>query len=351
MALTGQELLQVQGVQANGQPAATTFQTTTGAIAELASVEGSLVETAIATVGNGTLTAAALVGGQIARNGPVAAYTDTTDTAANIVTAIGGFVSGSTFIVRIKNATDFTQTLSAGTGVTLPATTINAPFSFYQVFGTVGGTAASPTVVFTHMGSAPIANNITVGNTASTALSTVGAGTITAAGIVAGLTTRSGAQLSAAFTDTTDTANAIIAAQPGMVNKIGTSFWWEYLNTTNAPATIAAGSGVTVSTITIVPPNSWAEYLVTYTAASTLTFAGGKQGYLPNGGTVTMAGTAPVTVSNTNITTFSQVSFTLKSVGGTVGAIPAIKTITPGTGFTVAGTVADVSVYNYNIQG
>lgn len=66
-------------------------------------------------------------------------------------------------------------------------------------------------------------------------------------------------------------------------------------------------------------------------------------------GTVTLTGTTAVTVNNTNITASSQVLFTLKTVGGTVGAYPVIKTITVGTGFTVAGTAADTSTYNYAI--
>lgn len=64
-------------------------------------------------------------------------------------------------------------------------------------------------------------------------------------------------------------------------------------------------------------------------------------------GTVTVNGVTPVAVGNTSITTNSVVTFSLKTVGGTVGAIPTVKTITPGTGFTVAGTASDTSVYNY----
>lgn len=68
-----------------------------------------------------------------------------------------------------------------------------------------------------------------------------------------------------------------------------------------------------------------------------------------NGGTFTMNGATPVTVANTNVTDGSIIIFTLKTVGGTVGAYPAIQTITPGTGFTVAGTALDTSIYNYTI--
>lgn len=71
-----------------------------------------------------------------------------------------------------------------------------------------------------------------------------------------------------------------------------------------------------------------------------------------NGGTVTLNGATPVTVANTNVTANSIIPFTLKSVNaGTVGAAPAIQTITPGTGFTVEGTAGDLGIYNYMIFG
>jgi hypothetical protein len=62
--------------------------------------------------------------------------------------------------------------------------------------------------------------------------------------------------------------------------------------------------------------------------------------------TVVLNGTTPVTVADTGVTNGSIVMFTLKTVGGTVGAIPVVETITPGTGFTVAGTAGDTSTYN-----
>lgn len=66
-------------------------------------------------------------------------------------------------------------------------------------------------------------------------------------------------------------------------------------------------------------------------------------------GTFTANGASAVTVANTAVTANSLIIFTLKTVGGTVGAYPAVKTITPGTGFTVAATASDTSVYNYRI--
>ena len=74
------------------------------------------------------------------------------------------------------------------------------------------------------------------------------------------------------------------------------------------------------------------------------------KGNTSKAGTVTLNGATPVTVANVNISANSVVIFTLKTVGGTVGAVPSIKTITAGTGFTVAGTASDTSVYNFLIM-
>ena len=64
-------------------------------------------------------------------------------------------------------------------------------------------------------------------------------------------------------------------------------------------------------------------------------------------GTVAINGATPVTVVAPLVTANSVIIFTLKTVGGTVGAVPAVQTITPGTGFTVQGTASDTSTYNY----
>ena len=103
----------------------------------------------------------------------------------------------------------------------------------------------------------------------STALTTVGAGTITAAGIAGGVTNRTVS--TAAFNDTTDTAANIIAALPNA--NIGQSIIYTYFNNTLGVATLIGGTGVnSAGTINLVPFNCWAEFLVTYTAASTIVF-------------------------------------------------------------------------------
>lgn len=69
-------------------------------------------------------------------------------------------------------------------------------------------------------------------------------------------------------------------------------------------------------------------------------------------GFFTLNGATPVTVANTNVTANSNIVPTLKTVGGTVGTSgPNVRTITPGTGFTIAGVAGDTSVYNYFILG
>lgn len=262
--LTGNEILYVLGVQANGKPAAITEQTTTGAIAALASAEysGNTV-TNITTVGNGTLTAAALAGGVINRSGPTADYTDTTATAAQLYSQTGSDVN-VTFYTEIKNTVPFLQTLTGGTGITFSGQTIipaNSVGTYLVTF--TNATAA----VFRHVQTVPLTTNALE---VITSLSTVGAGTITAVGIAGAVTSRSGPI--AVFTDTTDTATNIIAAMPNA--HVGQSFEYTYINTTAFTATLTGGTGVTVSVNTLVPANSWARYLVTYTAAATITIAG-----------------------------------------------------------------------------
>ncbi len=184
------------------------------------------------------------------------------------------------------------------------------------------------------------------GALAITAISTVGAGSLTAAAIVGGIVTRSGSQTNTAFTDTTVAASAIIAAMPDP--DVGEVFIWRYVNNTNAPATLAGGSGVTLSAT--VPANSTATFAIKYTAANTLVATIlGKTPPSTTSGTFTCNGVTPVTVADTNVTANSNIVVTLKTVGGTVGAIPAIKTITAGTGFTIAGTASDTSTYQYLI--
>lgn len=341
ITLNGTEVIYVLPVQSNGRLAAETAQTTTAAIAGLASSFQNDSPTAVTAATGTTFTAAQLLTGLINRTGPTANFTDTTDTAANIVAALGGVV-GQSFYIDIKNATAFTETLAGGTGITFSSSTVILPNSIAEFLVTITSATAA---VFNHVFTTVISP--LVGET-STSLATVGAGTITGAGIVGGLVVRSGAQSSTPFTDTTDTAANIIAAQ---INAhIGVSWIFTYQNTTNAAATISGGTGVTVSGVTSIAANSTANFLATYTAANTITLQGYQMSAQPNTGTFTATGASAVIVANTAVSPSSQIAFTLKTVGGTVGAYPTVKTITPGTGFTVTCTAADTSIYNYEIR-
>lgn len=310
-----------------------------------------IVDTGISTVGAGTLTAAALTGGQITRSGPTGAFTDTTDTATNIVAALGSnFNSGQSFLVRIKNTTIYTETLAAGAGVTLPGTILVPPLSVGNYFATVGGTAASPTVTFSHISTVPIHEAAGFSDPQASALTTVGAGTVLAAGVNAGFTTRGGTQI-AAFTDTTDTAANLIAGVSALANVVGSSVEWTYVNNTIFPATLAQGSGVTLSGATVIPANSWAKYLVTYTGAGAVSMVCVAQGYFPSSGTFIANGSTAVTVSNAAVTAGSVIAFALKTIGGTPAGAPFLSSVTPGAGFNVKAVAGDTSTYNYAIFG
>jgi hypothetical protein len=106
--------------------------------------------------------------------------------------------------------------------------------------------------------------------------------------------------------------------------------------------TVVGGSTPAAATVTTLATGG----AITQTVANTTLIL--KQGANGKTGTVTLNGITPVTVNNSSVTANSAIIFTLKTAH-TPGAYPAIATITPTTGFTVAGTVGDISVYNYHI--
>lgn len=103
------------------------------------------------------------------------------------------------------------------------------------------------------------------------------------------------------------------------------------------------------------PPNAVVNNLVVNGTASlpgaSITPAAVNAAIQTSLGTVVLNGATPVAVADAAITANSIVLFTLKTPGGTVGAYPTIETITPGTGFHVAGTALDTSTYNYVVIG
>jgi hypothetical protein len=113
----------------------------------------------LTTVGAGTITGAMLVSGILNRTGPTAGYTDTTDSAQNIINSILantyiatgantplGVPTGTTFRLSYINSVAFAMTLAAGTGVTLGANVNVSASSVKDYLVTV--TNGTPTQVY-----------------------------------------------------------------------------------------------------------------------------------------------------------------------------------------------------------
>lgn len=284
--------------------------TNTAAIAALASTFDNNAPFPVTTTVGTTLSAASFLSGLIVRSGPTGAYSDATDTAAALALVVNPVSYPVSFYIDIQNTTAFAETITGGTGVTVAAGTVLAPNSVGEfLVQLMSATAATMTRIFSGNLSDTVSANVT-------ALTTVGAGVITGAGIAGGITTRGGAQIGTPFADTTDTAAAIIAAQPNAA--IGQSWEWCYVNNTNAVATIGGGSGVTVSVNTIVPQNTWARYVVTYTAATTITIAAYSAGLnqaLPVSQIVTNATSGAATAAVGDITGAQFCNLIVTAVG------------------------------------
>ncbi len=66
---------------------------------------------------------------------------------------------------------------------------------------------------------------------------------------------------------------------------------------------------------------------------------------------VTINGTTAVTVLDSRISANNVVVFSIRTLGGTQGALPRVVagSVVPGVSFQVSGTASDTSVYNYAI--
>jgi hypothetical protein len=132
-----------------------------------------------------------------------------------------------------------------------------------------------------------------------TSISTASGVTLTAAQIVEGLITRTGA---GPYTDTTPTAALIVAAIPGA--EVGSSFEFIVTNGMRGALTISGGTGVTISSAEAVIPAGYSrEFIARVTNATTSSEAvtiTGKQaigGFRKLGeGTATLTGTLTPTV-------------------------------------------------------
>lgn len=222
--------------------------------------------TAISTVGAGTLTAAALTAGFISRTGTqVAAFTDTTDTAANIVAALPDAVAGTTWEVTVENNTAYAETLAGGTGVTITGQTVIPPNSWARYICTyVSDTAITMEAVAlgTETPLAPFNYNDTTAGT-----STLAAGQME--GAAENILDCSGQTAAVGFT--TRTAAQIIAGVPNAVIGMAWKFRVINRNTSSGAITLTGGTGVTITDSAAVAINTQADYIVTITGASTVT--------------------------------------------------------------------------------
>lgn len=326
-------------------------------------VTGSTVSTeaatAVNTVGAATLTAAKILTKNIIRGGAQAgaAFTDTTDTAALIVAAIPNAAIGQSFKFTYVNNTNAVATLAGGTGVNSAGTIAQlAPGTQINVIVVLTSLTALTFTVLVDGGARDFLPE------SITTLSTVGAGTITGAGIASGITSRSGSQSATPFSDATDTAANIIAAIPQAF--IGETWDYWYVNTTNAQATLTNGTGVTVSGITVIPAGYAVKYLATYTAAATVTLVATAVGTAAisdqslimagsTSGTTTLVATA--TAGSTTLT-FPAVTGTLASTSGAnllvtdtyrcTGSVTANNTAVPATVTGLSGSVA-IGTYRF----
>lgn len=215
-----------------------------------------------------------------------------------------------------------------------------------------------------------------------TALTTVGAGTLTAANIVGRATNRTGS--TAAFTDTTDTAALIFAAMTGAI--AGMAFEYTYYNNTLGIATITGGTGVTVTagsiTNALVPPACWARFLVTLTSGTVATMAviaTGPNAVLPPSQFVSIsAGNGTLAAGNMegaawcNLASSGATAMTTRTAAQILAQIPngqigmnymlavfnsnaGTLTLTGGTGVTITGTATlatnTARLYNVAITG
>jgi hypothetical protein len=101
----------------------------------------------------------------------------------------------------------------------------------------------------------------------------------------------------------------------------------------------AVGSGIATAT-----PSTILSITATgITVGGATTFPAARVGTF----VCTNAGT--ITITNANIIATSNVIISMNAQGGTITTPPAMKTVTPGTGFTVLCGATDTSTYNYVI--
>jgi hypothetical protein len=196
------------------------------------------------TNGAGIWTGALIANGIIYRTTVGAGYADTTDTATNILLALGGnaggpdALPGTTFRTTFINSIAFAMTFAAGTGVVAGTGTLNCAASTIreylwtiknttpQVILNCSTTNASPTVTFnlqpgqTALPIGPSAGAVNITNGASVSGTGITAGT-TVIGVIYGQGGITGVTLSANATASTNPV-ALTFGPTIMIDTLGT---------------------------------------------------------------------------------------------------------------------------------
>lgn len=250
---------------------ATNVETALEELITLAGPNSRGASTTISTAGAGTLTAAGMTNGVILRSGPTGDYTDTTDTAANIIAALGSTTyAGQSWFLFIRNTVAFTQTISAGAGVVQTGLFNVSPNSVGTFLMVSNGVNA---VTMTGLGSLKQANLPNAKfTTNSTGTQTLAAGQITGAGYVVWQNTHdtTGAIL-------TRTATEMFADTPNA----HTGFSWMLLVVNEGdvnPITITGGTGVTITGTATVVNKTTRLFHCIFPSSSTMTMTSVSKG-------------------------------------------------------------------------
>ncbi len=187
----------------------------------------------------------------------------------------------------------------------------------------------------------------------NTADTTVGAATLTAAAFVGGFITRSGS--TAAYTDTTPTITALVNALPGGQLEVGLSWELQIKNNTSFVETLSAGTGATLSGITVLPPYSTLTALVTITSSTTYTVIGMSVAPLLTNFSELVLATNVITPQENGAT------FYLSAAAGFLSTLPApaaalqfdfiVATVATSNGYTIAAPASATILFGSGQSG
>jgi hypothetical protein len=250
----------------------TTLNTIANRVNSLGASVANTFSSVTATVGT-TLTAAQILGGIIQRSGPTAAFTDTTDIAANLDAALmSAAVVGTTFELDILNTTAFPMTLSGGTGVTITGNNIiGANSTAVYIVAVVTAPQASSNTPGTYSLTYLFASSQDAFGTNSL-VATANNGTtqtLTAAMITGGTLTYHTSTGGTTPSLTLPLGTAMDTALAGI--PVGQSYTLRVINSNSGTATIVTNTGWTLTGTLTLATNTWREFVVTRTGVGTYT--------------------------------------------------------------------------------